>query len=226
MIQALQEFLSGPVNFDHVLIIFILYLLVIWALVPMWVFMDARKKYPSSKYMPWILFFIILPFNIPGVIFYIIIRPDEFQLADMNNDGIPDAFFSVPMVNFVSNKKDLVMSLELKINSELIDPRIKRDLNLKVDMQANEDAIKIIEQNVQNSQETEELKGNNIKTIVSERLKAILMGLREYFFKKNETDVIDKRSDRNEGKNRNEKASADSSFVEESKRKSDNEDDK
>lgn len=183
MIETFQEFIENT-NFNLVIGAFAAYIFLLWLLIPIWVFLDARKKF-DNKYLSILFFILILPFNIPGLIFYIIIRPDENIIADLNNDGVPDAFFSVPIVNFLSqDKKDLVMGLELKINSELISPELRKDLKLKVDFETNESTVKIEEPKAKEIKKEDNDKSENKKS--KSKIKSIFSAIKDFFIVKEE----------------------------------------
>ncbi|MCA9386406.1 hypothetical protein KC669_00040 [Candidatus Dojkabacteria bacterium] len=120
-----------------------------WSLIPIWVYLDAKKRYNNPRTAK-IFFFLVLPLNIPGFIIYIIIRPDDY--IDFPNSQIDsEDLINVPIVKFLNEKKDFVMSFDLRINGGIIDPKDRADLNMSVSIDA--DKKNIILENTEISQE-------------------------------------------------------------------------
>jgi hypothetical protein len=134
MIGEFVKFIES-LRVEQILAVFSLYLIFLWLLVPIWVYLDSRKKF-NNIYLSILLFVLVLPLNIPGLLFYIIIRPNEFESLD----DIPNNYnlFNVPIVNFVTDKKELVMGIELKVNGNILKPEVARDLNLAVHLEHSE----------------------------------------------------------------------------------------
>ena len=148
MITSLQSLLEH-VSIVHILFISFLYLIVLWSLIPIWVYLDAKKRYNNPRTAK-IFFFLVLPLNIPGFIIYIIIRPDDY--IDFPNSQIDsEDLINVPIVKFLNEKKDFVMSFDLRINGGIIDPKDRADLNMSVSIDA--DKKNIILENTEISQE-------------------------------------------------------------------------
>ena len=63
------------INYNLVIIGVLAYLAILWIAICIWVYTDARKRYESIIY-PIIIFLFVLVFNIPALIFYVMIRPD------------------------------------------------------------------------------------------------------------------------------------------------------
>lgn len=137
-IESLQNFLNN-LRIEHILFVFVTYLLILWLLVPIWVYIDSKKKF-NSTFISIVFALLVLPFNIPGVIFYIIIRPDENSVGGSDDSGI----INIPIANFTSNKDEVIMGLEIKINGNLIDKSRRNDINLNVSIDS--DSIEQLEQ--------------------------------------------------------------------------------
>lgn len=130
-IESLQQFLNN-LRIEHILFVFAAYLLILWLLVPIWVFIDSKKKF-NSNFISTVFALLVLPFNIPGVIFYVIIRPDDSQSGGSDDSGI----INIPIANFTSNKDEIIMGIELKINGSLIDKSKRNDINLNVSIDSD-----------------------------------------------------------------------------------------
>ncbi|MCA9381458.1 hypothetical protein KC678_04290 [Candidatus Dojkabacteria bacterium] len=138
MILSLQTLLEN-INIFHVLFISFLYLIILWSLIPIWVYIDAKKRYDNPR-MAKLFFFLILPLNIPGFIIYIIIRPDD-QIDFPNSQIESEDLINVPIVKFLNEKNDFVMSFDLRINGGIIDPKDRADLNMQVSIDADKKNI-------------------------------------------------------------------------------------
>lgn len=130
-IESLQIFLNN-LRIEHVLFVFVTYLLILWLLVPIWVYIDSKKKY-HNNFISIVFALLVLPFNIPGLIFYIIIRPDNYSVDGSDDFGI----INIPIANFTSNKDEVIMALEIKINGNLIDKSRRNDINLNVSIDSD-----------------------------------------------------------------------------------------
>ncbi len=164
MLEGLVQFIEQG-NFGLLLAVFGIYFLLIWILVPTWVFLDARKKFKNTK-IALALFLLILPFNIPGLIFYIIVRPEDAHHSNHSagNESFSEELIHIPVVNFVNDKKDLVMSFELKINGSIIKDEMKRDLNLDVNLNSDPETVVITHEVVKD----EPVEGVEIETNIVE----------------------------------------------------------
>lgn len=151
------------------------YIFILWLIMPVWVFIDAKKKYNNIT-LATLFFILVLPLNIPGLIFYIIIRPEGGSgYAGDLSDSI-----NIPVVNFLSNEKELVMGLELKVNPDLIKEDKLNDLNLKVALESEDGNIKI--ENIANDKATDnnesKINLDSVKSIfgkISNKLKSLLV---------------------------------------------------
>lgn len=152
-IESLQIFLNN-LRIEHILFVFVTYLLILWLLVPIWVYIDSKKKF-HSNFISIVFALLVLPFNIPGVIFYIIIRPDENSVGASDDSGI----INIPIANFTSNKDEVIMGLEIKINGNLIDKSRRNDINLNVSI----DSDSIEQVNKEENKLKSEKKQANIK---------------------------------------------------------------
>lgn len=128
MINNLINFIE-TLKVSQILFAFGVYLLFLWLLVPIWVYLDSKKKFKNDL-LSVLLFMLVLPLNIPGLLFYIIIRPEDDIYEDIDDDHV----VNIPIVNFVSDKNDLVLGFEIKLNGNIIKDDMAKDINLKVDL--------------------------------------------------------------------------------------------
>lgn len=128
MINNLISFIES-LDVGQILFAFGVYLLFLWLLVPIWVYLDSKKKFKNDM-LAVLLFLLVLPLNIPGLLFYIIIRPEDDIYEDIDDDHV----VNIPIVNFVSDKNDLVLGFEIKLNGNIIKDDMAKDINLKVDL--------------------------------------------------------------------------------------------
>lgn len=149
-IESLQIFLNN-LRIEHILFVFVTYLLILWLLVPIWVYIDSKKKF-HNNFISIVFALLVLPFNIPGVIFYIIIRPDDNSAGGSDDSGI----INIPIANFTSNKDEVIMGLEIKINGNLIDKSRRNDINLNVSIDS--DSIEQVKKEEKSQNEKDKVK--------------------------------------------------------------------
>lgn len=140
MIDSLINFLENG-SLEILSRFFILYLLVLWVLFPVWVYLDAKKRYQSS-YLATLFFIFILPFNLPGFIFYLIIRPEhpDDRNHAVHHEGAFEGAVNIPVANFI-NESGIVMSLNLSINHSVL--KQDQDIKMNVHFDANPDKIQM-----------------------------------------------------------------------------------
>lgn len=140
MIDSLINFIENG-SLELVSRFFILYLLVLWILFPIWVYLDAKKRYNSS-YLATIFFIFILPFNLPGFVFYLIIRPEhaDDHSGAINHGGNYEGAVNIPVANFI-NDQGIVMSLNLSINNSVL--RQDQDIKMNVHFDADKEKIQM-----------------------------------------------------------------------------------
>ncbi len=141
MVSSLQNFLDN-LRIETIIFATFAYLIILWLLVPIWIFLDSRKRF-ENKYIPYVFFILVFPLNIPGFIFYIIIRPDDQSDHEENLD---DHILHVPVVKFLDNQEDFVMSFDLRINGKLIDQDKRSNLNMNLSIDPDEKTVMVIEE--------------------------------------------------------------------------------
>jgi cbb3-type cytochrome oxidase subunit 3 len=139
MIESIISLIEN-LQIELVIAVFAIYFILLLILIPVWVFIDSKKKF-NNAYAPVLLFLLILPLNLPAFIFYIIIRPDEDMDGSFGNDEYHIA--NIPVVNFIGEKNDLVMGIDLRIHNSLLKAGVTPDFKLSVS--SNEDTVEIIE---------------------------------------------------------------------------------
>jgi len=116
MIDLIAKLISGD-GLSTVLVGVALYLGLLWALFSFWVYVDAKKRYQKTV-IAVVFFIVVLVFNFPALVFYLITRPEDendyvlLPSEHLNNKGI-----NVPIVNFVGKDGKVNLSFELKINN-------------------------------------------------------------------------------------------------------------
>lgn len=139
MIDFFLQFLESQINYQVILVGIALYLASVWVMFSLWVFIDARKRF-SNILVAILLSLFVLPFNLPGLIFYLIIRPEEDILAgDMALDGVMGGV-SVPLVNYTGRDGEVVMSLNLQLS-----PRSNpnADMNINVGWNSGQETLTV-----------------------------------------------------------------------------------
>src|SRR5258706_1665730 len=127
MFNFLINILETNIDYKTVLTGIFVYLLLLWLMFCFWVFMDSQKRY-NNFIVSIVFFLLVLVFNFPALIFYLIIRPEKeednimfLQGGDMGQGGV-----NVPIVNFLG-KDGIELSLQLKISnkSTVMNPNLK-----------------------------------------------------------------------------------------------------
>lgn len=112
-----------------------------WFLVALWTLNDAKKRY-NNIYIAMFFGLFVLPFNLPGFIFYIVIRPElaEENVYYMHHEEQERAV-NIPIARFEGEN-----GFKLTINLDITKPVVtsEGDINVKVDMKEN-DRIQFIQ---------------------------------------------------------------------------------
>lgn len=177
MIDFLVSILEANINFQTVGAVIILYFAAIWVLFCLWVFMDARGRFERTPVAVF-FFFIVLVFNFPGLIFYLIIRPDKNEdnvIYLQNNEVVGESDrkgVDVPIINFVGEDGSVNLSFELKINRGIINNINSGSENPTEIVQVNvgqaalskaSDNKELIKNNSESIKEIQEVISNEIK---------------------------------------------------------------
>ncbi len=121
------------------------YLVLLWVLVAVWVFIDGYRRY-KSVFLGLLFSFIVLTFNIPGLLFYIILRPekseDNLLIIQDNIDYISKKGINLPIINFTDKDGNANISINLSVSKNLLDKEIgnydqhneKSDLRINIDL--------------------------------------------------------------------------------------------
>lgn len=102
---------EDTVNFEAILMVFGAYIAVVWLMFCFWVFIDAKKRYDHLLTAVIFALFII-PFNIPGLILYLVVRPED-EWPDLDDDVT--AFANVPVVRLVDDQEEILLKLQIEL---------------------------------------------------------------------------------------------------------------
>lgn len=105
----------------------IFYLIAVWLMVSIWVFIDAKKRFRSLA-LSCLFFLIVLILNIPGLLFYIILRPereDDHVIFLGGHTSNELSGVNIPVVNFLGDE-GLNISLNITVSKK--DAQIGADL--------------------------------------------------------------------------------------------------
>lgn len=115
MLDTLVQLLDGS-NFSKILFFLIAYIVVLWFVFCIWVLFDARKRY-KKFFLPILFFIIVLIFNFPALVFYLIVRPeiDEENVFYLHGGSEEiSGGVNVPIVNFIGEDGNVEMTINLK----------------------------------------------------------------------------------------------------------------
>jgi hypothetical protein len=140
VVVDLIEF-NESINFRFIVAGVLLYLFILWLIIVLWVYFDAKKRF-TSEIQPSIMAFGTLFLGFPFLIFYLLIRPDrdENVLAweEDNNPGV-----NIPVINF-TGKEGVEMTLNLSIHPKVKDAR-PSDIKVGVSIEPDDDKFEIEE---------------------------------------------------------------------------------
>ena len=145
MINAFVDFVNfnRGLNYQVVLVIFGLYVLLIWFIVVLWAYFDAKKRYlnPIHQILIGLATFFL---GIPFVLLYLLIRPDEiYEDDDEQEMEYQKGGVNIPMINFVG-KEGVEMTLTLNISPKVNEVK-PSDLKIGVSVEPNDDKFEIKE---------------------------------------------------------------------------------
>jgi hypothetical protein len=133
MLDFFINLLETNIDYRSIMLLIFIYLGVLWLMFCFWVYIDARKRY--KKFTTAIAFFlIVMLFNFPALIFYLIIRPEreEENIVYIHDGDSSMGGINVPVVNFVG-QNGLELSLQIKINNKEVISSLANKMNVNVD---------------------------------------------------------------------------------------------
>lgn len=133
--------LNEEIPFQTVFAIILLYIILLWLVISIWVFIDARKRYDNDM-TPVLFGFLVFFLNFPMLIFYFAVRPeirfDDFD--DWEAGGV-----NVPIVNFMG-KDGIEMSFELRVNPKKIGyTEKKNDMVVEIGWDKQDERFRLID---------------------------------------------------------------------------------
>lgn len=144
-----------------------------WFLVALWTLNDAKKRF-NNTYIAVFFGLFVLPLNLPGFIFYLVIRPElaEENVYYLHNEDHAERGINIPIARFEGEN-----GFKLTINLDITKPVVtsEGDINVKVDMKESE-KIKFIEkENVIRSDDRDSevvsVKKDNVVTKAADKVK-------------------------------------------------------
>ncbi len=157
-------------------------LLVFWLLVA---FLTARDAYLRFNKLYWGIFWFIVVFFLPilGLIMYLLVRPDDYDISRAFEGG--QGGLNIPVANFTGKKGEVLMSFQLKVNSMPLAESV-RDMRLDIDWESRDPNKRLTPEAIDKETKEVELKLNRLKLI--------------YDSLKNKLDQENKRNKTNEDK--------------------------
>ena len=139
-----MDVLNSGINFQSLLVIVIIYIIVLWLMFCVWVFLDARKRYQNTI-VALIFFILVLILNFPILVFYLIIRPEKqddnvFYIHDP--EGHSEGGVNIPLVNFMGNE-GLDLTLQIKVNRNINEGN--KDMKINVDWVSKNEKLHVQE---------------------------------------------------------------------------------
>ena len=123
MIESLLSFVTNEFLIQIVGVLVMLYLTIVWMLFPVWVFIDAQKKF-KNFWVAFLLFLFILPLNVLGLIFYLVVRPEDSvstfgENDNLNKSPISNVPFKLNILGVKDDKEGVSISLVLSFDKNL-----------------------------------------------------------------------------------------------------------
>jgi hypothetical protein len=87
------------------------YIAIVWLMFCFWVFIDARKRYEHLLTAVIFALFIV-PFNLPGLILYLVVRPDD-EWPGLEDEV--DSFAQVPIVRLMDDQEEILLKLQIEL---------------------------------------------------------------------------------------------------------------
>lgn len=120
MIDFVARIIGSGNDFPTILMGVIVYVALLWFLFSFWVFIDAKKRYKNTK-LGVVFFLVVLIFNFPALVFYLLVRPeDEGEFVVLPADHLHNKGINVPVVNFIGKDGIVNLSFELRISNEAL----------------------------------------------------------------------------------------------------------
>ncbi len=130
---------NESVNYQIVVIGFMLYMLILWIVVTTWVYKDAKSRF-EGKYMPALMASLNLLLFFPFLIIYLLVRPhyrDEFD--EWHEGGV-----NIPIVNFTGNE-GVVMSFELRVNPKKVAENKDHEMKIDISFDSQDDNKQVVQ---------------------------------------------------------------------------------
>ena len=132
--------LNEEIPFQSIFFLIVFYILMLWLVISVWVFFDARKRY-DADITAFLFGILVLFLNVPMLVFYFAVRP-EIRFEDF--DDWETGGVNVPIVNFMGTE-GIEMSLELRINPKRVqESKKKHDMSVQIGWDKEDEKFKLI----------------------------------------------------------------------------------
>ena len=113
MADKIVDFVQAneQVQYDYVWLVVMGYFLIFWLIVTIWAASDAKKRYQHRKYLPYAWSLIILAMNLPALLFYLMVRPQNSDIANPLTEE-HDNELVLPLKNMSPGQK-LILTMEV-----------------------------------------------------------------------------------------------------------------
>lgn len=189
LILDLVSFNRDVPDYSIIIPLTIVYLLVLWVIVSVWVYFDAKKRY-QNRFFAILIALANLVLQFPFLFVYLLIRPDSPELAEDWVEG----GLNVPIVNFTGDE-GVIMSLELRINPKKLADEKSSEMKIDVSFESEDDNKKLLPVVTETTEvsesagETQEKKRFSISLFPG--IKSKLSGIRQKLTAKRDIPVED-----------------------------------
>lgn len=135
MIDFVARIIGSGNDFPTILMGVIVYVALLWFLFSFWVFIDAKKRYKNVR-LGIVFFLVVLIFNFPALVFYLLVRPeDEGEFIVLPADHLHNKGVNIPVVNFIGKDGKVNLSFELRLSNEAISGT--QDMAINIDWKSD-----------------------------------------------------------------------------------------
>ncbi|MCS7317575.1 MAG: hypothetical protein NZZ41_04585 [Candidatus Dojkabacteria bacterium] len=142
MEELIISLVTSNINYKNILIVVLLFFAVQWLILSIWIFFDIKYRF-KSLIIAIIFTLCLLPFNIPFLILYVLLRPERYE-DDNNRNYYTFNNQVVPVLNVNVDDLNKTITVFIKID-ELSNTRDNKSIqnvkNQNIDAQNNKDKI-------------------------------------------------------------------------------------
>ena len=134
MFEFITQIVEAQLDYSGIFTAIAVYIVFMWFMFCLWVLIDARKKF-GNIWVAILFMLFVLPLNIPGLILYLIVRPEHEDWTDITAiDGSGEHHYggvNVPIMHFTGDDGKINMTFGLSVNPKSLN---QSDPDMKIDV--------------------------------------------------------------------------------------------